>query len=557
CPLGRIIGDVSGDGLVGAYDSSLVQMMLGGSLGLPSDICCVDVSQNGVVDSNDSVLIQRITVGLDVSPGVCGGSGGATCSDGVQNQGETGVDCGGRCPACPPSNNQFIDLTVEKVNWPTYFAARIKDINNPYAHTGANPIATADIIILNAKVNNVGNVGYGYGTNITYNQPWDPYGISICIYYETYGQLRTVGGGTGCYYNDGWDKFVKLAAGESRNLQVGMPAFCGVFKYILKVDGSNKIVETNENNNEVTGTVYVFCRPDPGIKKEGTWPTSVNGGNTIDFTYSTLPNTRGRPDTGDTLIKLFIDDILIATNRHDPNTQLWSKFSWNAVCSGSGTQEQKRLKLVTSYQNISSSEDTNLSNNELTHDITITCDSCLGKICSSDSDCCSGNYCYTDLDGDGYVPTSGTKTCRATHPKNGVDCCDNDDKSHPEPDVYGSTSKNKCGSWDWNCDGQITKSQVTYYNCSQKSPMYIKGTSCVKKPDIVWKKDCVFGGYEQNVACGQNIFNDPINDKWYAISSYSSQSGQYYSDSTCSNPYPTGTSNLFGSEGSGAGVSCK
>ncbi|MBU1604292.1 MAG: hypothetical protein KJ583_03155, partial [Nanoarchaeota archaeon] len=80
CPLGRIIGDVSGDGLVGAYDSSLVQMMLGGSLGLPSDICCVDVSQNGVVDSNDSVLIQRITVGLDVSPGVCGGSGGENTS---------------------------------------------------------------------------------------------------------------------------------------------------------------------------------------------------------------------------------------------------------------------------------------------------------------------------------------------------------------------------------------------------------------------------------------------------------------------------------------------
>jgi hypothetical protein len=26
-----------------------------------------------------------------------------TCNDGVQNQGETGVDCGGPCPACPPS----------------------------------------------------------------------------------------------------------------------------------------------------------------------------------------------------------------------------------------------------------------------------------------------------------------------------------------------------------------------------------------------------------------------------------------------------------------------
>jgi hypothetical protein len=30
-----------------------------------------------------------------------GTSGTATCNDGIQNQGETGVDCGGPCPACP------------------------------------------------------------------------------------------------------------------------------------------------------------------------------------------------------------------------------------------------------------------------------------------------------------------------------------------------------------------------------------------------------------------------------------------------------------------------
>ena len=28
---------------------------------------------------------------------------GPTCSDGIQNQGETGIDCGGPCPACPPT----------------------------------------------------------------------------------------------------------------------------------------------------------------------------------------------------------------------------------------------------------------------------------------------------------------------------------------------------------------------------------------------------------------------------------------------------------------------
>lgn len=33
----------------------------------------------------------------------CGTTSGPTCSDGIQNQGETGIDCGGPCAACPPT----------------------------------------------------------------------------------------------------------------------------------------------------------------------------------------------------------------------------------------------------------------------------------------------------------------------------------------------------------------------------------------------------------------------------------------------------------------------
>lgn len=33
----------------------------------------------------------------------------ATCSDGIQNQGETGIDCGGPCAACPPATTQLCD----------------------------------------------------------------------------------------------------------------------------------------------------------------------------------------------------------------------------------------------------------------------------------------------------------------------------------------------------------------------------------------------------------------------------------------------------------------
>jgi hypothetical protein len=36
------------------------------------------------------------------------GGGGPTCSDGIQNQGETGVDCGGPCPACAATSSDGI-----------------------------------------------------------------------------------------------------------------------------------------------------------------------------------------------------------------------------------------------------------------------------------------------------------------------------------------------------------------------------------------------------------------------------------------------------------------
>lgn len=45
-----------------------------------------------IATREDSAHAPTLTIYYDAPP---------TCSDGVQNQGETGVDCGGPCPACP------------------------------------------------------------------------------------------------------------------------------------------------------------------------------------------------------------------------------------------------------------------------------------------------------------------------------------------------------------------------------------------------------------------------------------------------------------------------
>ena len=33
---------------------------------------------------------------------------GPTCDDGIQNQKETGIDCGGPCPACGKQQSNFV-----------------------------------------------------------------------------------------------------------------------------------------------------------------------------------------------------------------------------------------------------------------------------------------------------------------------------------------------------------------------------------------------------------------------------------------------------------------
>jgi len=58
------------------------------------DFCCVDESEG--VTCSGKCGSQTNNCGNSVSCSAC-----PTCSDGIRNQGETGVDCGGPCSACP------------------------------------------------------------------------------------------------------------------------------------------------------------------------------------------------------------------------------------------------------------------------------------------------------------------------------------------------------------------------------------------------------------------------------------------------------------------------
>ncbi len=97
CKPGQIIGDVDGNGILNRKDWELEGMLAAAIIPLPANLCCVDVAPylapNGLITIADWVEEGRIVDGWDPSPGVCPPQ--PTCFDGIKNQDETDVDCGG------------------------------------------------------------------------------------------------------------------------------------------------------------------------------------------------------------------------------------------------------------------------------------------------------------------------------------------------------------------------------------------------------------------------------------------------------------------------------
>ena len=54
----------------------------------------------------------------------------ATCQDRIKNQGETDVDCGGPCPACPSCNDGIIKGLWNRSNWYRYYKTILVNVPN-------------------------------------------------------------------------------------------------------------------------------------------------------------------------------------------------------------------------------------------------------------------------------------------------------------------------------------------------------------------------------------------------------------------------------------------
>ncbi len=68
-------------------------------------ICCGYGNGSYTVTAGGSTVASGGSFNSSETTNFCIGGSGPTCSDGIQNQGETGVDCGGPCTACASCND--------------------------------------------------------------------------------------------------------------------------------------------------------------------------------------------------------------------------------------------------------------------------------------------------------------------------------------------------------------------------------------------------------------------------------------------------------------------
>ena len=118
CGNNQRVPDLNNDSIVNILDYYLVNAIRQGSISVANQNCCNDWSSDGVkdyipdanlngfIEFGDESSTLNYALGYVPTPSnFCStqtttSAPSPTCSDGIQNQGETGIDCGGPCAAC-------------------------------------------------------------------------------------------------------------------------------------------------------------------------------------------------------------------------------------------------------------------------------------------------------------------------------------------------------------------------------------------------------------------------------------------------------------------------
>jgi hypothetical protein len=148
-------------------------------------ICCnYGQGYYNVKDNNNNILITGGQFGSSETKPFCflctTNPPTPTCTDGIQNGSETGIDCGGSCPACPTSGGGGacvnVNLEIKTDQYPSETTWSITNSSGSVVFSGGPYSSTHSIV--NIPVCLLQNTSYTFKIN-------DAYGDGICC---SYGQ---------------------------------------------------------------------------------------------------------------------------------------------------------------------------------------------------------------------------------------------------------------------------------------------------------------------------------------------------------------------------------
>jgi len=153
-----------------------------------SDDGCMNLFTNGQKNRMRAIFDTGGARASLLNSGACGAANGPSCNDGIQNQGETGVDCGGPCTPCAVAcNDNEINFSItfdnypEETSWTLTTDAGVSiDAGGTYGNQADGSTLTLDLCLTDGCY------------NLTIN---DVYGDGICCQYGNGSYTITDGSG--------------------------------------------------------------------------------------------------------------------------------------------------------------------------------------------------------------------------------------------------------------------------------------------------------------------------------------------------------------------------
>jgi len=144
------------------YNGDLDWADSGEQVGQGSGTSAINVTFTVPSGTTPSTTRMRVSMQYNAYPPTCGtftwgevedynvtivAASGPSCSDGIQNQGETGVDCGGPCAPCPPPPAETVLLaSYFETGWNSWIdgGSDVARVNGSNAYEGSYSIRLAD-----------------------------------------------------------------------------------------------------------------------------------------------------------------------------------------------------------------------------------------------------------------------------------------------------------------------------------------------------------------------------------------------------------------------------